>query len=126
MRGVLCLEVGKVLISFIVKLNNNLISPIKSAQFEGITFRKIFILKDNINSSNSSKKRGLNTTITKFTCKLCPKNVSDNDNAVLYDLYEIWVHIKCSHFNYIDYKYLQGCNHGIASLVSQSSFHLVI
>ena len=61
-------------------------------------------------SSNCSKKREPDTTITKFPCKLCPKNVSDNDNAILRDLCQTWVHIKCNHLNYIDYKYLQGCN----------------
>ena len=65
------------------------------------------------NTTNRSKKRGgpdRDTTFTKFPCKLCPKNVSDNDNAILCDLYQTWVHIKCNHLNYIDYKYLQGCN----------------
>ena len=61
-------------------------------------------------SSNSSKKREPDTTITKFPCKLCPKNVSDNDNAILGDLCQTWVNIKCNHLNYIDYKHLQGCN----------------
>ena len=38
-------------------------------------------------SNNSTKKRGpTTTTTTQFPCKLCPKNVSDNDNAILYDL----------------------------------------
>ena len=63
-----------------------------------------------MNSSNNSKKRGPDITITRFPCKLCPKNVSNNDNAILYDLCQTWVHIKCNHFNYIGYKYLQGCN----------------
>ena len=45
-----------------------------------------------------------------FPCKLCPKNVTDNDNAILCDLCQTWVHIKCNHLNYMDYKYLQGCN----------------
>ena len=65
------------------------------------------------NTTNSSKKRGgpdSDTTISKFPCKLCPKNVSDNDNAILCDPCQTWVHIKCNHLNYIDYKYLQGCN----------------
>ena len=51
------------------------------------------------NTNNSSKKRGVPdsvTTITKFPCKLCPKNVSDNDNAILCDLCQTWVHIKCN------------------------------
>ena len=55
-----------------------------------------------MNSSNSSKKRGgpnSDTTITKFPCKLYPKNVSDNDNAILCDLCQTWVHIKCNHLN---------------------------
>ena len=60
--------------------------------------------------STSCKKREPHTTISKFPCKLCPKNVSDNDNAILCDLCQTWVHIKCNHLNYIDYKYLQGCN----------------
>ena len=60
-------------------------------------------------SSNSSKKREPNTTtFTKFSCKLCPKNVSGNNNAILCDVCQTWVHIKCNHLNYIDYKYLQG------------------
>ena len=64
-----------------------------------------------MNSSNSSKKRGPDTTIKKFfLCKLCPKNVSNNDNAILCDLCQTWVHIKCNHLNYICYKYLQSCN----------------
>ena len=61
-------------------------------------------------SNNSSKKRGPDSTITKFPCKLCSKNVSDNDNVILCDICQTWVHIKCNHLNYIDYKYLQGCN----------------
>ena len=28
----------------------------------------------------------------------------------LCDLCQTWVHIKCNHINYTDYKYLQGCN----------------
>ena len=62
-----------------------------------------------MNSSNSWKK-GSDTTITKVPCKLCPKNVSDNNNAILCDLCQTWVHIKCNHLNYIVYKNLQGCN----------------
>ena len=61
-----------------------------------------------MNSSNSSEKRGgpdSDAPITKFPSKLCPKNVSDNDNPILCDLCQTWVHIKCNHLNYIDYKY---------------------
>ena len=59
--------------------------------------------------NSSSKKQGRldsDTTITKFPCKLHPKDVSDDDNAILSDLCQTWVHIKCNHLNYIDYKYL--------------------
>ena len=61
-------------------------------------------------TSASKKREPDTTTIKKFPFKLCPKNVSDNDNAILCDLRQTWVHIKCNHLNYIDYKYLQGCN----------------
>ena len=63
-----------------------------------------------MNSSNSRKKRKPDTTITQFPCKLCPKNRSDNDNAILCDLCQTWVHIECNHLNCIDYKYLQSFN----------------
>ena len=62
-----------------------------------------------MNSSSSSKKQEPDTTITKFPCKFCPKNVIDNDNAILCDLCQTWVHIKCNHLNYIVYKNLQAC-----------------
>ena len=58
------------------------------------------------NNSSSISKQGEPI----FPCKLCPKNVTDNDNAILCDLCQTWVHIKCNHLNYTDYKYLQGCN----------------
>ena len=38
------------------------------------------------------------------------KNITDNDDTILCDFYETWVHIKCNHLNYTDYKDLQGCN----------------
>ena len=82
-----------------------------------------------MNPSNSSKKRGTDISITKFPCKLCTKYVSDNDNAILYDLCQTWIHIKCNQRNYIGYQYLQGkvvMNYDIAFLVPQHSFHLVI
>ena len=58
-------------------------------------------------SSNNSKnkKREPDTTVTKFPCKLRPKNVSDNDNAILCDLRQTWVDINCNQLNYIYYKY---------------------
>ena len=60
----------------------------------------------NSKSSNSSIKKGEST----YPCKLCPKNVRDNDYAILCDFCQTWTHIKCNHLSYIDYKYLQGCN----------------
>ena len=59
----------------------------------------------NFNNSSSNKQRE-----PTFPCKLCPKNVSDNDNAILCNLCQTWVHIKCNHLNYMDYKYIQRCN----------------
>ena len=50
MRCVLCLEVGKDLISFIVKFNNNSISPTKNDHFKGITLIKMLI--KNMNSQH--------------------------------------------------------------------------
>ena len=51
MRCELRLIVGKVLIFFIVKLNNNSIRPTKSAQFESFTLIKTLI--KSINSQHS-------------------------------------------------------------------------
>ena len=56
------------------------------------------------------QKSGPDRTITKFPCKLCTKDVSDNDSATLCDLCQTWVNIKCNHLNHIDYKYLISCN----------------
>ena len=42
------------------------------------------------NNSSISKEEPI------FPCKLCPKNVIDNDNKILCDLCQTWVHIKCS------------------------------
>ena len=55
-------------------------------------------------NSNSCKKGepGTTTIIKEFLCKLCPKNVSDNDNAILCDLCQVWVHIKFNDLNFID------------------------
>ena len=47
---------------------------------------------------------------TKFPCKICAKNVSENVKAVQCDLCELWVHIKCNNLNYLDYRYLQNSN----------------
>ena len=47
---------------------------------------------------------------TKFPCKICAKNVSENVKAFQCDLGELWVHIKCNNLNYLDYRYLQNSN----------------
>ena len=46
----------------------------------------------------------------KFPCKICAKNVQDKDKAVQCDLWELWIHIKCNNFNYLDYRYPQNCD----------------
>ena len=60
-----------------------------------------------MNSNNNSSKKQREPI---FPCKLCPKNVTDNDNAILCNLCQTWVHIKSNHLNYMDYRYVQGCN----------------
>ena len=60
----------------------------------------------NSKNNNSSRKKGESI----FPCKLCPKNVTENDDAILCDPCQTRVHIKCNHLNCIDYKYVQGCN----------------
>ena len=77
-------------------------------------------------SSNSSKKREPDTTIAKFPCKLCSKNVSDDDNAILCDFvkhgYTLNVTILIILITNISKVVTK---HGIAFLVPQCSFHLV-
>ena len=61
-----------------------------------------------MNSKRNISSKKVEST---FPCKICPKNVSDNDDElILYDFCQTWFHIKCNHLNYIGYKYLQGCN----------------
>ena len=47
---------------------------------------------------------------TKFPCKICTKNVSENIKAVQCDLCELCFHIKCNNLNYLGYRYLQNSN----------------
>ena len=51
-----------------------------------------------------------NINHAKFPCRICAKNVHDKDKAVQCDLCELWIHIKCNKFNYLDYRYLQNCD----------------
>ena len=46
----------------------------------------------------------------KFPCKICTKNVSENVNAVQFDLCKLKLHIKCNNLNYLDYRYLENSN----------------
>ena len=48
-----------------------------------------------------------NTNIA-FPCKLCNKNINDNDAAIQSDICQFWVHLRCNKLNLVDYKYLQG------------------
>ena len=79
-----------------------------------------------MNSSNSSKKQGLDTTITKFPYKLCPENVT-----MIMQFYVISVkHGSIFSVNILIilttniYKVLT--NHAIISLVPQCSFNFVL
>ena len=74
--------------------------------FSVFCFFNLRLIKVNSKNNSSINKQGEPI----FACKLCPKNVTDNDNAILCNLCQTWVHIKCNHYNYMDYKYLQGCN----------------
>ena len=53
-----------------------------------ILFNRIFIEDFKTDSNNNSRKKVVPNTgiITKFLCILCPKIISDNDNAILCDL----------------------------------------
>ena len=78
-------------------------------------------------SNSSSKKQGPDIPITNFPCKLCTKNDSDNDNAILLDLCQTWIRNKYNQFIIlITNIYKVVINHGIAFLVPQRSFHWVI
>ena len=46
----------------------------------------------------------------KFPCRICTKNLHDEDKAVQCDLCGLWIHIKCNNLNYLDYRYLQNCD----------------
>ena len=39
--------------------------------------------------------------------KSCEKLIRENENSLQCDLCETWIHFKCSHLNFIDYKKLQ-------------------
>ena len=78
--------------------------------FSFICFLFCFVLNLRLTKINSKNNSSSNKGEPIFHCNLCPKNVTDNDNAVLCDLCQTWVHIKCNHLSCLDRKYLQGCN----------------
>ena len=45
-----------------------------------------------------------NTNHPKFPCKICAKKGHGKDKVVHCDLCELWIHIKCKNFNYLDYR----------------------
>ena len=45
-----------------------------------------------------------NTNHPKFPGKICAKKVHGKDKVVHCDLCELWIHIKCKNFNYLDYR----------------------
>ena len=51
-----------------------------------------------------------NIKYPKFPCRMCAKNVHGKNKAVQWDLCELWIHIKCNNFDYLDYRYLQSCD----------------
>ena len=46
----------------------------------------------------------------KFSCRISAKGVHGKDKAVLCDLCELWMHIKCNKLNYLNYRYLHNCD----------------
>ena len=64
--------------------------------------------------SDTTVRRGTNLMCNinypKFPCRICVKNVSDRDKVFQCDICELWVHIKCSIPDYLDYRYLQNSN----------------
>lgn len=46
----------------------------------------------------------------KISCILFPKSVSNNDDTIICELCQTSIRIKFNDLNYIDYKYLPGCN----------------
>ena len=75
------------------------------------------------NSNNNNKKGEL-----RFLCKLCSKNVSGNNDAILCDLCQ--TQVQQPNVNVLTILNKNICevvmSHGIASLVSIHSFRLVI
>ena len=47
------------------------------------------------------------TSSINFPCKVCGKNINDDDPAIQCELCNYWIHINCNNLNYNDYKSLQ-------------------
>ena len=43
-------------------------------------------------------------------CRICNKNVNNNDHAIQCNISNFWVHIKCNNLNYMDDECLHGNN----------------
>ena len=46
--------------------------------------------------------------VINFPCSICTKTISDNDDSLYCDNYNLWVHIKRNNQNFIDYQYFNG------------------
>ena len=76
---------------------------------------------------NSKGNSSINKGEPIFRCTLCPKNVTDNDNAILCNLCQTWVTSDVTILTIWTiniYKVIM--SHGIISLVTIHSFNLVI
>ena len=62
----------------------------------------------------------------KFPCRICAKNAHDQDKAVLCDLFELWIYIKCNKLNYLHYRYLQNYDESWYCIECCSTFSLSI
>ena len=58
---------------------------------------------------------------SKFSCRICAKNMHDKDKAAQWELCEFWIHIKCNNLNYLDYTYLQNCDESWYCIECRSS-----
>ena len=41
-----------------------------------------------------------------YSCKSCEKLIRENKNSLQSNLWETWIHLKCNHLNFIDYRKL--------------------
>ena len=77
----------------------------KNSTIIQVTFRQDS--KMNSNNRQAEHSRSISKI---FPSKICPKTVSDNDNAILCYLCQTWVYTKCNHLKQMDYSYLVDFN----------------